>query len=209
MTRVGWIASFVFAGLLVSKSARGEIYKFVKPDGTIVYTDNLAQLPSERRAHYNKLLEEADRRRRELESQIGKEELKKREMEAERGELLRKQAASRERARRLQAIDKELLAIREKRQAQEASKASWQKRVKDEKEKLEKLLKEFNETQETYRGLATKASFTLLPGQQEQMEAARVRLEELEREIDSSVELLSVTIPEEARKAGIPPGWLR
>ena len=75
--------------------------------------------------------------------------------------------------------------------------------------KRDELYQAFLAAQEKYNGLATRANFTLLPGQAEEMEQAQKDTERLEGELDQVIQEIQFNIPEEARKAGIPPGWLR
>jgi hypothetical protein len=205
------LRAFFVAGVLLSLplSAAAEVYKYKKPDGTIVYTDNLNQLPADRREHYNKQREEREQKRAELERAIGKEELERRENEAKRVELERAQLAEAERQERMRAIDVVLADIQKRRSAREASREVWRQKMKTAREALEKKLAEFQALSEKANAISIQPDFARLPGQNEDLEKTKEALEKLEKEIDVLVEQVDVIIPDEARKAGIPPGWLR
>ncbi|MCK6552238.1 hypothetical protein L6R52_40785, partial [Myxococcota bacterium] len=186
-----------------------DVYKYKKSDGTVVYTDNLAELPPERREHYNKLKQAQEQKRAELERAIGKEELERREAEAKKAEVERAALEESERQARLRAIDAQLKSMQDKRKEREAVRESWAKRMRDARQLLDQKLAEFRATTEKFSALAMKPSHTLLPGEGEELEKLRKALENLEKDVDAAIELVDVTIPEEARKAGIPPGYLR
>jgi chromosome segregation ATPase len=205
--RWGWIAAFIVSAL--GGTAEAQIFKYKKGDGTVVYTDNLSQLPKERREHYNKLLAEREKKKEELISAIGQEEYDRRAKEKEKADLEKQQMEEGERQARLASLNSVLAEMRDKKKARDASEASWRAKAKEAKEKVDRLLAEFNATQEKYLSLATKASFTLLPGQQEEMAELEKKLGELEAELDGAIEYLEFGLYEEARKAGIPPGWIR
>jgi len=194
---------------LLPLSARADIYKYKNKSGAIIYTDNLGQLPPEAREFYNKQREEREEKRRQLEKAIGRDELERRETEAKRAEIEREKLEEAERARRLQAIDAQLKVWQAKDRERESSKSKWQMRMKNARDKLEKMLADFKKASEEYNSIAIKASFTLLPGEAEAMENAKKQMDALEGEIDKAILEVEVTIPEEARKAGIPPGWIR
>lgn len=203
---------FSFAiGLLLASAgtAVADLYKYTKPDGTTAYTDQLGELPAERRAYYNKAKAEKEQRRREEESRVGKEELARREAESKKAELQRAQMDESERRQKMAALDAQIAAFQEKRRATEADRTRWQQRMKAAKERLAGLLKEFDQARETYEGLATRASFTLLPGQNEEMEKAKEKMDQLEPAIDAAIAEVEDVIPDEARRAGVPPGWIR
>ena len=92
-----------------------------------------------------------------------------------------------------------------------ASKAIWQKRLRDWKKRLA-------EAQDRYRDLDQKRLDALgmwggpASGHLEgRVEADRIQQEmnSVQLEIEEARNMVENVIPEEARKAGIPPGWLR
>ena len=199
----------VVVGLTYADDAEAQIFKFKKKDGTIVYTDSLAQLPPKRRAYYNKKLQEREEKKQEQIRRLGKEEYERREKEKQLAALKEKQMDEEERQRRVAALNRVLSEMRQKVAKREAHKKEWQEKMAKAKKEVQRLLGEFNETQEKYKNLATKASFSLLPGQAQEMEKLRQKLPELEAQLDAAIEHLEFELPEQARKAGIPPGWLR
>lgn len=194
---------------LVSTAAQAEIYKYKRADGTVTYTDRLSDLPEERRVHYNRLQRERDEAMRSAEQRLGKEEVARRLAERERKELGRKKLASDEYARRKQAIDARLAAYRESSSARDKSRTVWQKRAREARSRLVTQLKQFRAAEKTYQQIAVRAGFTLLPGQAEQRDKAKRDMIALERKIDATLHEVQVVIPTAARKAGIPPGWIR
>lgn len=201
------LVSLVFVSL--SMPAQAEVYKYKKSDGTVVYTDKLSDLPKARRAYYNKRRAEREKQRRELERRLGKEEVERREAERKRKALVDQQLAESERQRRLRAIDAQLLEIRKRRKARADTKAEWTDRMKAARKRQRTLLEEFRKTQKAYQTLAIKPSFTLFPGQAKEKQRLLARLTQLEKELDAAIHEVSVVIPTEARKAGVPPGWVR
>lgn len=196
-------------GLSVPLTARAELYKYKKADGTVVYTDNLGQLPAERREYYNKQREEREEKRRQLEQQIGKEELARREAEAQQKELERAQLAADERERRMSEISTVLAEIQRKRAAREAGREVWKKKINDARDALAKKVADFQSLSERANSIGIQPDYARLPGQNEELEKMKEELSKLERDIDALVTLIEETIPEQARKEGIPPGWLR
>lgn len=199
----------MFGWLLPETSARAELYKWTKPGGLVVYTDNLSQLPPDVRAYYAKIQEARDAKRKELERTLGKEELERRDAEAKREELAKQALAEDERARRMAGLDAALAQIAKRRADREAAKKAWQERIQRAQRDLDKKLSEFREMSEAWSRLAIQPSHTLLPGQSDERDQLKARLEKLEKEVDALVVEIEETIPDEARKAGVPPGWLR
>jgi chromosome segregation ATPase len=197
------------SSLALPSAAFADLFKYTKKDGSVVYTENLAEVPADRREFYQQRIAEREAERRALESSVGKEELERREAEAERARIERQAADDAERAQRLAQLDAQLRAYAEKHKKLDASKSQWQGRMRSAKAKLAQLLKEFQDTQAKHGSLAFRASHTLLPGQAEQQEQLAAKLKDLEQQIDAMIVEVEETIPDEARKAGVPPGWIR
>ncbi len=206
-----WILTLAAVSLLcaLAPDARAQIYKYKKGDGSVVYTDNLSQLPDDRRAYYNQLEQQKERQRQEQIARLGKEEFERQEKEKQLEALKLQELDEAERARRAAAINAALDEMRERKKERDASQSSWETKAKEAKKKVDDLLAEFNTTQEKYQNLATKASFTLLPGQQQEQIDLKAKLDKLEKDLDTAIEYLEFGLPEEARKAGVPPGWIR
>ncbi len=205
MLRIFILAVF----LAVPGLARADIYKYVKEDGTVVYTDSLSDLPRERREHYNRMREKEAEKEEELKAKIGAEEYARKKAEEEKERLLQEKADQQERQRRIAQINSQLNAYRAAEQKREREKLMWKTKMQTSKDKLQKLLKEFNEASEKANSLGMRASHTLLPGQAQEQQNARKKMKQLEPQIDKQIHEVQVQIPEDARKAGVPPGWLR
>ncbi len=204
-TLAAGIALFITA----APDAHAQIYKYKKGDGTVVYTDNLSALPQDRRAYYNKLEQERDRLRQEQIQKLGKEEYERREKEQQLEALRLQELDEAERTRRAAAINAALEEITQRTKERDATRSSWETKAKDARKKVDDLLAEFNSTQEQYQNLATRVSFSLLPGQQKEMMGLKKKLDALEKDLDAAIEYLDFGLPEEARKAGALPGWIR
>ena len=95
--------------------------------------------------------------------------------------------------------------------ADEAAKAEWRQRIQETKALLkngEKRYKKLDKERTELLGVMGPAAMAPI--------ANRVRAEEIaaemktvKKEIEDAQHMLEVVIPEEARKAGVPPGWLR
>ncbi|MCB9646400.1 MAG: DUF4124 domain-containing protein [Deltaproteobacteria bacterium] len=213
MRRAAWLLSALVALPVVLVAAPGDaqaqVYKYTKGDGTVIYTDKLSDLPPQRRAHYAKLEEEAAERRRAQENMLGKDEVARREAEAEKKRLADAKLAAEERAKRMAEIDALLQDIDRRQAERDKKRGYWQERLKKANETLAEKLNEFRKTQEAYNAIAIKPAFTLFPGEAEQMEKLKAALVKLEAEVDAAIQERWVNLPEDARKAGVPPGWLR
>ncbi len=92
-----------------------------------------------------------------------------------------------------------------------AQKEEWQNRMKAAKQKLA-------DAEQRYRDLEQQRDLLLgswggpasghLEGREE-ADRIQQQMQQVQREIDDAREQIEVVIPDEARKAGIPPGWLR
>lgn len=190
-------------------TARAQIFKFVKPDGTVMYTDKLSDLPKERRRYYNRLLAEQEKKNREAEKEVEARDAKIRRLEAERERLRRERIAAQERRRRLAALESTLESLREQNRARDKAKELWRERVRVAERDLAEKLEAYRDAKRAWQALAIRADYTLFPGQVTEKQELRERMEKLENEVDALAHQLNVVIPEEARKAGVPPGWLR
>jgi hypothetical protein len=99
----------------------------------------------------------------------------------------------------------------QKEELSEYQKEDWQNRMKAAKEKLA-------DAEQRYQDLAQKRDLLLgswggpasghIAGREE---ASRIeqQMEQVQKEINDARNQIEVVIPDEARKAGVPPGWLR
>ncbi|MGF1511981.1 MAG: DUF4124 domain-containing protein [Myxococcota bacterium] len=198
----------ILVGLAVAgTNAQAQIYKYVKDDGTVVYTDSLAKLPKERRIYYNKLAEERAQKASAVQAEVDQDTAARKAAEAERARL-QAEAKARNQAR-LQELDAEIARLRSKNQIREKERDRWTSLYRQTKQRLQERLKAFEDTQQAYQALAVQAEFALFPGQKEKKFELYRQMKALETEIDDLNRRLTVEIPEQARKAGIPPGWVR
>jgi len=97
--------------------------------------------------------------------------------------------------------------------AEDSRKAGWQLRMQDAKRQLAVAEDRYSQTQQRRNELASKwgASGAALPPQEALDEMNRLDGELAKAKIDADKARndIEVTIPDEARRAGIPPGWLR
>lgn len=209
MLRALTSVSVLAVAIALAKPASADMFKYTRSDGTVVYTDQLAELPPERRVYYNQQIQQREAARSEQERALGKEELERREAERKRAELQQRAENDAERIKRMAEIDARLEVYAQREKQRQAQRDQWKGRQQAAKKKLGELLKEFRETQQKHGELAMRADFTLLPGQAKEKAGMQERLAQLEKEIDATIYELDVKLPEDARKAGIPPGWLR
>lgn len=92
----------------------------------------------------------------------------------------------------------------------------WKTHVKEWKDKLADAQKRYAKAQEDwnrYNGLVNSLGSGVSPFQVTQYQdlrgAARVEMDKAQADIDEAKKMLDEVIPDEARKAGAPPGWAR
>lgn len=93
-----------------------------------------------------------------------------------------------------------------------ASKAAWQQRIRDWKARLADAQKRYHDLdQKRLEALAQWGGPAVSGHLEGRAEADRIAqdMEEVQRDIDEAKDMVENVIPEEARRAGIPPGWLR
>jgi hypothetical protein len=92
-----------------------------------------------------------------------------------------------------------------------AAKAEWQDKIRSWEEKLSAAQDRKRKLEEERAGLFRAwGSPALAPiANRQRAEAIDAELLDVQREINEAKNMLDVVIPEEARKAGVPPGWLR
>jgi len=93
---------------------------------------------------------------------------------------------------------------------EEDNKVEWQQRMKEARSQLADVEKRYQELEA--KRLEALGKGGIATGHREgPMEAERIEqeMQALKSELDAAREQVEVVIPEEARKAGVPPGWLR
>ena len=200
------VALFVVS---VCAPAQGQIYRFTKKDGSVSFTDKLSELPKARRTHYNRLARQQKEAEQRIRRSLGKDEMARRKVESERREIESSNLAAAERTRRLQSIESRLEGYRKRNKATAAKKVEWQKKMKKGRGELAQLYRAFRDVEKKYNSIGVRASFTLLPGQAQERVDAKKKMQELIPKIDAAIRKVQVELPEAARRAGVPPGWLR
>ncbi len=204
----------VLAGLLaMPATASAQLYKYVKKDGTAVYTDRLSELPKQRQRHYAKIEAEKEAQEQEQRAALGDEEYQRQQAEKKRVQLQKAQIAEEERKARLAELDVVLQRLRAKNKKRAAKKDYWVDRVVNLRKLIADKLKQFNalqkqRTQEIGREQNV-MGFARLPGPSKARKKIETKIKALEGELDGLAQELNVGIYHEARKAGVPPGWIR
>ena len=93
----------------------------------------------------------------------------------------------------------------------ETAKEEWKARIKEWEQKLagaqERKRSLQRERDELFRAWGSPALAPI--ANRQRAEAIDTEVQEVQKEIDEATHMLDEVIPEEARKAGVPPGWLR
>lgn len=97
----------------------------------------------------------------------------------------------------------------EQREAQQ--KAMWRQRMSDAKQRLAAAEQRYREIDQRRTYLLGQWGTPVYAPPEARIEAERLarEMQIVQKEIDDARNQLEVAIPEEARKAGVPPGWLR
>ncbi|MEL6185961.1 MAG: hypothetical protein AAFU79_15155 [Myxococcota bacterium] len=192
------------------RSAEAQVYKYEKPDGTVIFTDDLAELPPERRAYYNEKEKAARERAERARARMTPEERRAEELAAERDKLMRAEMEEAARQARLREIDAFLRDWRAKQKQASDQIGFWLEKKQKAEQDLARALAKYREAQAEWSALALKKmSFSLFPGQNARFQELQESLPELEAEVDAANVYLTETLPDEARKAGLPRGWAR
>jgi hypothetical protein len=92
-----------------------------------------------------------------------------------------------------------------------AVKAEWQDKIRSWEQKLaaaqDRRRRLEDERADLFRAWGSPAMAPI--ANRQRAEAIDTELQDVQREINEAKNMLDVVIPEEARKAGVPPGWLR
>jgi hypothetical protein len=110
-----------------------------------------------------------------------------------------------------QQVPYETQSESESEEAEEEARAEWQYRMREWRQRLADAEKG-HRALELERTQLTRAwgSIALAPPEYRQRAIEiELRLKELQTEIDTAKHMITTTLPDEARKAGVPPGWLR
>ncbi len=94
---------------------------------------------------------------------------------------------------------------------QEAKKEEWQQRIRDWKERLADAQKRYKALEDERSAIIMRWGVTANASPAYRTRAAELdeEMKEVQKEIDEARNMIDVVIPDESRKAGVPPGWLR
>jgi chromosome segregation ATPase len=94
---------------------------------------------------------------------------------------------------------------------QEARKEEWQQRIGDWKERLADAEKRYKalEDERSVINMRWGTTANALPAYRTRAIELEEEMTRVQKEIDEARNMINVVIPDEARKAGVPPGWLR
>lgn len=188
--------------------AQAEIYTYTDKNGTLVFTDRLAELPLARRRYYNRKAAQQKAEAAQLEKALGKPEYERQKREAQAAKKADKRAAQAEAAQKNRALGRALSASQRRQATLDKKRDYWQKRAKTVRGKTKALYAEYKKTKTAYEALAIKADFSLYPAQRQEKAALALRLKQLKAELQAAIKA-EAALPEEARKAGAYPGWIR
>lgn len=93
----------------------------------------------------------------------------------------------------------------------EAHKAEWQKRLGEWKQRLANAGKRYQQLEQEKTKLlgSWNTRSSVPPANMARVEWIEQEMKQVQKEMDDARNMIDVVIPDEARKAGIPPGWLR
>ncbi|OGW48073.1 MAG: hypothetical protein A2078_03760 [Nitrospirae bacterium GWC2_57_9] len=94
-------------------------------------------------------------------------------------------------------------------ETESAAKFEWQQRIRDQQRRLENAEKRYQKLERERDELFVGSSALTSIENRVKFEQLGEQLKQVQSEIDAAKNMLHTVIPEEARKAGVPPGWLR
>jgi len=96
-------------------------------------------------------------------------------------------------------------------ETEESRKAEWQDRIQDWKERLAQAEKRYRELDQQRTELLMSSGGPAYGPIENKVKAEQIeqQMKEVQKQIDEARNMLDVVIPDEARKAGVPPGVLR
>lgn len=96
---------------------------------------------------------------------------------------------------------------------EESQKQGWQRRIRDARQRLRSLTERrealLQEKEEVYRSGGVTTTYGITPDAKQKLDRIEKDLAEVDRQAKQTEQEITVDIPEEARRAGVPPGWLR
>lgn len=94
---------------------------------------------------------------------------------------------------------------------QDGLKLQWQQRIKGWKDRLADAEKQYQNAERERRELLHGYGSDIYASPENKIKARHLaeQMKEFQQEIETAKDMIENRIPEEARKAGVPPGWLR
>ena len=192
-----WLTALACGAFLVippPSPGRAEVYKYVDKKGTVHYTDDPDQLPEPQRS---KAL-------RELEEKIKKEQERRRKLKEQGIEVPHEKLPPAPRP-----VPSGPHPAAKRLEKRKASRKAWEEKADKARERVLKLEKKCTEL-ETKRDLDNRDRLTgARPGANQRYQKSLAAYRHCQKELESARKYLEVTLPEQARKSGVPPGWIR
>lgn len=193
--------------LLLPATSWSEVYKWVDKNGTTHFTDDPDQLPEPMRS-------------RALEKLRKKMEKKQEEKQRRRDELPRETLPSSPERDTLPSAHRRENTGSSSRPARrpssgtkgtrtKLSKKLWTQRVEQARQRVENLEAQCDKLQSEKNSSGRNALIYARPGDRKKAAESRTALEQCREKLEKARHYLKVDLPEKARRAGVPPGWLR
>lgn len=185
---------FIGAALLIlpHSPGRAEVYKYIDKKGNVHYTDNPDMLPEPQRSKVLK----------ELEEQIKKEQERRLKEPGIEGPHERLPS-------RTHRVEKHPNTATKRLKQRKASRKTWKQRGEKAREKVAELEKKCAELKtERDRSNTDRLTFSK-PGAGQRYQKAQAAFQKCQQDLEKARTYLEDGLPEQARKAGIPPGWIR
>lgn len=181
--------------VLPPSPGRAEVYKYVDKQGTVHYTDDPDQLPEPQRS---KVLQE-------LEEKIRKEEERRRKLK-EQGievpdERLPPAPPPPQPSRPHPATDR----LKQRK----AAKKAWKERGRKARELVAELEEKCAQLQKERDRNKTDSLTFARPGAGKRYQKSQAAYENCQKNLKKARNYLTEELPEQARKSGVPPGWVR
>jgi hypothetical protein len=178
---VAVIAAVAFGQDEAQEQKKSSLYQWTDEKGVVHITDNPGNIPESYRSKAQKI-------------EVPEEK--------ESGEQYDRSAPERSTSRESGTTDEVEEDIR---------KGEWQDRIHDWKARLAEAERRYQELEKERSALFTQWGIPAYAPAEVRLKAEQLDrdMAEVQKKIDEARHMISEVIPEEARKAGVPPGWLR
>lgn len=181
--------------ILLQSPGRADVYKYVDKKGTVHYTDNPDKLPEPQRS---KVL-------RELEEKIKKEQERRRRLKEQGLEVPDERLPPPPPPR----LDNRPHPATNRLDKRKAARKTWEERGKKARERVANLEEKCAELKTERDHNATDRLTFSRPGAGQRYKKSQAAYQNCQKELERARNHLDVELPEQARKAGVPPGWIR